>query len=181
MIKNSTALIATLLLSLFTLLLKAEDAPKKAGPDMQKLAFMTGKWKLDEVDEATPFSPAGKAAFTAETRFLYNDYFIQERGTGKVADLAVSYTVLTHYDAGAHLYRSLYYDSNGAVIHSDGTVEGHTIKGSGEQEVNGRKYRIKSYATFSEDGKTFNYEWSYSEDGVTWKPIFKGTGTRTGK
>lgn len=158
MIKNSTALIATLLLSLFTLLLKAEDAPKKAGPDMQKLAFMTGKWKLDEIDEATPFGPPGKAAFTAEIRFIYNDYFIQKRITGKIGDRAVSYTVIIHYDVGAHLYRSFYYDSNGAVVNSDATVEGHTIKGSNEREANGKKYRIKSYATFSDDGKTFNYE-----------------------
>lgn len=161
--------------------LRAQEASKAAAPEMQKLAFTVGQWKLDEVDEASPFGPAGKAVFKSQTRFLYNGHFVEESGTGKVGDLPVSYTVLTYFDSDAHLYRSLYYDSNGAVIHSAGTVEGRVIKGSGEQEANGKKYKIKSISTFAEDGKSFTYEWSYSDDGLKWKSFFRGTATRTGK
>jgi hypothetical protein len=157
----------------------AAAAEAKAGnAEMQKLSIFTGKWKLDEIDYESPFGPAGKAVYNAETKLIYNGHFLEEKGEGKVGDLEVKYTIITHYDAASRGYKSLYYDSNGALSPADVTVEGRTMRGRGTAEINGKKYQMKSVSTLSEDGKKSEYEWSYSEDGTNWKTMFKGTGTK---
>jgi hypothetical protein len=185
-IMKHTLSLAARLLSLFTLCFlslltpqpRAEDAPK-AAPEMKKVSMMIGKWKLEETDEATPFGPAGKATFKTECRYIYNGFFTEEKGVGKVSNVNVSYTILAHYDTDAHTYHFFYYDSNGVAIPSQGTVEGNTIRTHNTQTFNGKTYQIKGETNVATDGKSYTYEWQYSEDGKTWKPMFKGTATKS--
>jgi hypothetical protein len=175
-------LICVLSLSFLAPSIRAGDTSKGASPEMEKFSIFAGKWKLDEVDEASPFGPAGKATFKASSGFIYNGHFFQERGSGKVGDRKLDYTILTHFDSAAKKYRTIYYDSFGAVFVGDATLDGRTFKGRSSQQSNdGKTYQIKSETTLSEDGKKFTYEWLYSEDGKNWKPMFKGAGTRIGR
>ena len=171
------------ILSLFVTVpqINAEEFQKISNSEMKKFSSFIGSWKLDEIDEATPFGPAGKATFKTKSRFLFNGHVFEERGSGKVGDLKVDYLILTHYDAAAKKFRSTYYDSNGAVFAGEGSIEGRTIKGSSTQEINGKTYKMKNESTLSEDGKKFTYEWLYSEDGQNWKPVLRGSGIRTGR
>ncbi len=171
---KSSFVILALVLCLVEPRLSAQESPAKPGPEIKKLSLFVGSWKLNEVDEASPFGPAGAATFDTEIQFVHNGLFVEERGTGRLAGQPNSYTIVYHYDSEAHTYRSFFYDSNGSAMHAEGTLEGNTWRSHWSQIVHGKSYKFKSSSIFSSDGKTFTYVWSYSEDGATWKPWIQG-------
>jgi hypothetical protein len=171
-----------LTLCLLTARLKAADAPPKPGPEIKKFEIFAGKWKLDEVDEASPFGPAGTSTLHTEIRFIHNGFFMEENGKGKdQSNNPYSYTILYYYDSAAKTYRSFYYTSDGTAVQMVGNLEGNTWSYQWTQQDKGKNYHCKGVSTAAPDRKTFTYEWSYSEDSVTWKRMFRGTATKVGK
>ena len=166
---------------LFTLAAKASEPMPKPGPEMKKFEMFTGKWKLEEADAASPFSLAGKATFDTETRFVHDGFVVEEHGKGKLNGQPNTYTIVYYFDPAAGTYHSFYYDNTGVAIHADGTLTGNSWMAHWTQELKGKQYKGKGEAVLAPDGKKFTYEWTYSEDGVTWKPMFKGTATKVSK
>ena len=158
---------------------QAADAPPKPSPEIQKMGIFAGKWHLEEEDEATPFGPAGKSTMESQIRFAHDGFALEENGKGKDSSgKPVSYTIVYFYDPGAKSLRSFVYDNSGGAFLTTGTLDGNSWKNHWTQQLNGKDYKCKGVSTVTPDGKKFNYEWSYSEDGVTWKPMFKGTATK---
>ena len=100
----------------------------------------------------------------------------QKSGTG--ASAPFSYAALYFYDPTAHTLKSVYCSSDGLTMPSDCTFEGDSLKFTWTQEEKGQKYQCRQIWTVAPDRKTSKYEWNYSEDGVTWKPVCKGTAKR---
>ena len=170
-----------LALSLFAFSTNAAETPKKPGPEIKQFSALVGKWKLEESDPASPFGPGGKGTFRTEIRFVHDGFAVEEHGKGQLSATPNTYTIVYHFDPQAHIFRSFFYDNTGSAIHAEGTFNGRTWSAHGTQEVDGKKYMTRSVMQLAADGNKFTYEWTYSVDGVTWKPMFTGTGTRVGK
>jgi hypothetical protein len=78
----------------------------------------------------------------------------------------------------SNTYRAFYNDSEGFRLYSYDVIEGNSWKGSGIQEVKGKSYKTRTELLLAPDGKTFTYQWYYSEDGTNWKSILKGSGKK---
>lgn len=177
-IRNSIAIIG-LALSLIAPQLCAQEASPKPSPEIQKMGIFLGKWHLEEEGEATPFGPAGKSTMETEIRFMHDGFFMEETGKGKGSDGSSStYTILYYYDTPEKTLQSFYYGSHGTAVRTVGALEGNAWKNQWSQQFKGKDYKCKGVSTVSPDGKEFTYEWSYSEDGGTWKRMLRGTATK---
>lgn len=178
---KTSSLIATAIgLCLVTPALRAQDAQKQPSPEIKKFEAFVGKWSLDEVDEDCPFGPAGIFTCDTEIRFVQNGFAVEERGTGTGASAPFTYATLYFYDPTAHTLKSVYYNSDGLTMLADCTFDGDSLKSAWTQEEKGRRYQCRQIWTVAPDRKTSKYEWTYSEDGSTWKTVCKGTGKKIG-
>ena len=178
---KSAIVILSLGLSLLTPQLRAGDAPKKPGPEHKKLEILTGKWKWEETSEKTPFGLAGKSTHRSERRFIHGGFFLESQGKGRAPDGPYSWTTIYYYDPDNRAFRLFSCDNTGVVSTQLLTIEGSTMTTTWEQQADGKNYRCKEVSINATDGQSCTYEWSYSGDGVTWKPWLKGTGRKVGK
>lgn len=170
----------TLLLCLSAVYLRAEPSAPKPSAEISKFQPLIGKWKLTEVDEASPFSLQGEASFDEEFRFVHDGFALEESGAGKVGGKPLSYSSIHVFDVSAHVYRTFYSDSSGFRLYGYETIDDNLLKGHGIQNVGGKSYKTKSELKLASDGKTFTYDSQYSEDGVHWKYMWKGSGKKVG-
>ena len=177
-IQSPTLIALAIGLFLVSPVLQAQVTSNKPPPEIRKFEMLVGKWKIHEVDEASPLGVAAVLSLETEIRFIHNGFFIEETGKGKGPDgEPYSYTEITYYDTAAHTYRHINYDSNGFTAFGKGGFEGNTWRSNWTQEVNGKTYKCRNVVTVASDRQSWTYDWSYSEDGVTWKPMLKGTVT----
>lgn len=173
-------IITSLALCLLAPQLQAQPSSATPPPEIQKLAPWTGKWKITETAAPTPFGPAGNATYRVETRFVHAGVAMVSEGKGSGTAGPLTWTETVYFDRTANAYRNLYLDSTGIVGASPQTVDGNTVRGTWETSMAGRKYTCQAVATLAADHQSYTYEWTYSEDGVNWKPWLKGTATRVG-
>lgn len=177
--KISSLIALAIGLCLVTPALRAQEPPSRPSPEVQKMRILTGKWHLEEAGEATPFGPASKGTFETEIRFIHDGFVMEESGNGKNPDGSpYTYTILVYYDTPEKTLRSFYCDSGGITEHTVGKFEDNVWRNQWVRHFKGKDYKCKGVSTVSTDGKKFAYEWSYSEDGETWKRLFTGIATK---
>jgi len=142
-----------------------------------------GRWKFDEVSVATPLGPAGKATYRSIAKWAHGGFFVEEKGTGESPMGPYSWTLVTGYNPEKRAFTTFLYDSLGSVGGGTLSIEGDVTTGTWEQPGtagDGKMYRCKSVMVWAADGKSAKYTWTYSEDGITWKPWLEGTGKKSG-
>lgn len=171
-----------LALSLLAPQLRAADAPQGLRPEHKKLEIWTGKWALKETILATPFARAENREYSWDARLVHGGFCVEGRGKQRGTRAPITWTEIHYFDSNARAFRTFYADSEGTITHGTDTVEGDTWAGAPwEWQVDGKTYRAKSVLTFAPDGKSYSYQWTYSEDGITWKPWLSGTAKKVGK
>ncbi len=161
--------------------LRAVDAAPQPGPEHKKLACFTGKWKAELTTVETPLAPAGKATATHEGRFVQGGFHVESRGKGRSPMGTFTWTEIYYYDSSKKAYGNFAYDGTGQAGLAKADCNGNTWTLLWEQSVGGRSYQCRSVVTFAPDGKSSTVEWTYSEDGTTWKPWLTGKAKRVGK
>jgi hypothetical protein len=167
--------------------LGAQEAPKKPGPEHKKFEMLAGNWKYEEDHTESPFGHAGKATFNSEAQMILGGFFVEEKGKGETPDGPYAWVVVTAHDPDKGNYLSFNFDSEGFSSRpwkgevATGTLQGNTWTWTWNQEAKGKSYHLRSVNVFSPDGNINTYEWSYSEDGTTWKTWSKGKGTKVSK
>lgn len=180
--KRSLLLALGLALSLVAPSLRAADAPKALRSEHKKLEIWAGKWDLKETIFETPFGRPEQREYRWDVRLVHGGFCVEGHGKQRGTSNPLTWTEIHYFDPKTQAFRTFYADSDGMIGHGTDTVEGNTWAGSPWQwQVDGKTYHGKSVVTFSPDGKSQRYEWSYSEDGTTWKPWLTGTGKKAGK
>jgi len=173
--------IVTLALALSLPPLRAGDAAPQPGPQHNKLAVFAGKWKGEISTSETPFGPAGKATDAYEGRLVHGGFHVEIRGKGRGPEGPYSWTEIYYFDPVKKRYGNFYYDGNGEAGVAEGNTDGNTWTFTWDQPAKNKTYKGKSMITFAPDGRSSTYEWTYSEDGTTWKPWLTGKAKRVGK
>ncbi|MCC6234977.1 MAG: DUF1579 family protein [Verrucomicrobiales bacterium] len=159
---------------------RAEGEARKPSPELQKLAPWTGKWRIEETVSASPFGPAGKGSYRCVEKFAHGGYVVESQGKGRGPVAPLSWTEILYYDTAAAAFRSFYCDSDGVAATSNMELTGSSLKGTWTSEAGGKRYTFRTVSTIAADGKSYRYEWDYTEDGVTWKPLLRGVAKRVG-
>lgn len=179
---KSTVAILSLIVSLLAPQLRAGDSPKKPGPEHKKLEMLIGKWKHEDYTYPNPFGQSpGKGTAQSDAQFIHGGFFVIEHAKGRNPGGRYSGTVITYFDADQTTYSIFGCASDGWAGGLPVTIEGRTITACWEQQAGEKKYKLKAVTVYATNGRSLTYEHSYSEDGVTWKPLLKGTGRKVGK
>jgi ketosteroid isomerase-like protein len=154
---------------------QAAELPKKPGPEHKKLEMLVGKWKIEGIDFASPFGPAGKFTGDEEDRMILGGFFLESKGQGIGPDGELFRLEILAYDPEKHHYQDSYFSSRGEfdaawkVENAIFTIDGDKWNWSWAEEKEGKKYQNRQVIIFTPDRNSFSWETSYSEDGTTWK------------
>ncbi len=162
---------------------RAQEAPSKPGIAHQRLAAYAGHWRFSQEFEATPFSPAGKGTKKSTSTLTLGGFFLEERGEGKGPDGKYRWLSVTAFDPDKQHYQQFTFDNRGFSSRPDhgevtlGTEKSGTWTWTWDEEAQGKTYHCQAVDSFATDGKSYRYQWLYSEDGQNWKPWLKGEAT----
>lgn len=173
--------ILTLLLGLNAFHLLAETPTAKPGPEQLKLAVYAGKWEYEATAVKSPVGPAGSEKLTSVNRFINGGFHLETRGKGRSFGSPYRWTEIYYFDPDRREYRYFQHDSQGRAVHGPVTNEGNTWISRWELTADGTRYQCRTKVVFAPDGKSYTYEFGYSEDGVNWKPWLTGKARRVGK
>jgi hypothetical protein len=158
---------------------KTSDTPKTPGPEHQKLAMGTGKWKVEVNYLTSPFGPAGKETLTQESRIILDGFFLENRWRSVQASAGLEGAgaglEIIAYDPDKSVYQSCWFDSTGNFPRSwkpdvaTCTIAGDTWHWCWTEEKDGKIYQCREVDVFATNRQSFTAEDTYSEDGTTWK------------
>jgi hypothetical protein len=164
---------------LMTVSLKAQapQGPPMPGPEVKRLAYQVGTWKVE--GEAKPFGPmpGGKFSATEKCEWLTGGFFItcHNDGTSPMGnEKAVSFT---GYDANKKMYTYNEFSSMGERIDAKGTVDGDTWHWTAEDEMGGVKMSVR--VTVKEVSKTeYTFKLEMSQNGGEFTTVEVATGKK---
>ncbi|MBI3843806.1 MAG: DUF1579 family protein [Planctomycetes bacterium] len=129
----------------------AMTMPKPA-PELQKLAFLVGKWSGEETHFATEMMPAGKGQGTFETSFDLDGFFVHFQIHSKTDAMTYAAHGLLTWDAKTSQYSEWWFDNFGTVTQYIGTVDGDKFVMTADVDYMGKK--TKERVTFTKVSAT---------------------------
>jgi len=175
-VKKLTVFSALCVMSL-ALSIQAQEpqGPPKPGPEVKKLAYNVGTWKIE--GEAQPFGgmPGGKVSATETCSWYSGGFYVtcRSEGTGPMgASKSVSFM---GYDANDKVYTYHEFDSTGGAIDAKGTAEGDTWNWTAESKEGDDKYSVR--VTIKHVSKTeYTFKLEMSKNGGDFSTVEEMTG-----
>lgn len=181
MIQTQAVLVATCLFALLMAppALCAGEPAQRPAPYNKDIECWTGKWKYEEVMVSNPFLPAGKRTLFSVGKFVNKGHMVELQGRDQSRE-GYTWTEIYYYDHVKKTWANFYCDSDGIANNGPKNVDGQRWSSDWEEAAQGKTYKCRCVVTFAADGKSYTYEWTYSEDGQAWLPWVKGKATKTG-
>jgi hypothetical protein len=157
---------------------RAQMEMPKPGPELRKLDYFAGNWKMDVELKPGPMGPGGKMTGTDAMEWMAGGFFLVNHSKFEGAGMgAGSSTAFFGYDTDKKLYTYDEFTSTGEAVHSTGSVEGDTwtwLSDSkmGSQVVKGR-FTAKVLSPTS-----YSFKFEYSQDGAKWSTVMDGNATK---
>jgi hypothetical protein len=178
MMRNLYSALAALLLVSLCAAQPPQGLPKP-GPELKRLGYFAGSWKVEGKMEPGPGMPqGGPMSSTDKATWDFGNFFLVTRsemggGMGK----EVSYM---GYDAQKKQYTYDAYSSMGMAEHATGNVSGKTWTWNSDTAMGGQPMKMRG--TITEQSPTqysMKFE-SSTDDGKTWSPAFEATAKQAG-
>jgi len=154
---------------------QAPQGPPKPGPEVARLAYGVGTWKIE--GEAKPFGPmpGGKFTATENCEWFPGGFFVMchTDGSGPMgSQKAVSFQ---GYDPNEKAYTYREFSSGGEAIEARGTVEGDTWHWTSESKMGDT--RMSARVTIKEVSKTeYTFKLEMSQNGGEFSVVEEATG-----
>jgi hypothetical protein len=153
-------------------------APPKPAPELKKLDYFVGKWKMDGDSKPGPMGPGGKMTMTQENAWMDGNFFVVGHSKfdapGMGGGVATSYT---GYKPDEKVYTYDEFNSMGEAEHSTGTLDGDTWTWLSEEKMGPQTMKGRfTMKIASPTSYTFKFE--MSQDGATWTTAMDGTATK---
>ncbi len=143
---------------------QSQEALRKPGPEVQKLAVMVGTFRNEgEVKAGAlgPNSPAMKVSGTDECKWTANGFGLACTETVDIGGTKETETFLQYYDPISNKYEEHGVRSTGEVENQTGTVSGDTWTWPGQSSVGGKVFHQRYTMKFvSKDSYEYTDEWS---------------------
>jgi hypothetical protein len=168
-------LTACVILIAIPLQAQAPQGPPKPGPEVQKLAYHVGTWKIE--GEAKPFGPmpGGKFTSTEKCEWYSGGFFVMchSEGTGPMGSAkGVSFM---GYDQNEKVYTYHEFTSTGEAIDSKGKVDGDTWNWTAESKMGDVKISVR--VTIKDVSPTeYTFKLEMSQNGGDFSVVEQATG-----
>ena len=174
--KRVTSLVAFCVLSLAVSTQAQEpQGPPKPGPEVAKLAYNVGTWKIE--GEAKPYGgmPGGKVASTEKCSWYSGGFFVtcHSEATGPMgSSKGVSFM---GFDLNDKAYTFHEFDSTGETIDAKGTVDGDTWNWTAESKMGDDTYSVR--VTIKHVSKTeYTFKLEMAKNGGDFSVVQEMTG-----
>jgi len=156
---------------------QAQMQMPKPGPELKKLDYFAGTWKLDGDVKPGPMGPGGKTTGTEHNKWMDGGFFLESHNeyTSPMGNSTGVYFL--GFDVNDKVYTYDEFDSMGEAVHAKGTVDGNTWTWTSEEKMNGQLMKGRfTVKIVSPTSYTFKFE--MSQDGSNWMPVMDGTATK---
>ena len=160
---------------------QSPTTPPKAGPEVEKLAVMVGKFTVeDEVKAGAmgPTSPAMKFSGTEDCRWTAGGFAVTcEAALYRPGRRKYSEASFVYYDPTSKTYRSHAVDSSGGIEDKTGTVSGDVWTWLGDSIFGGKMYHTR-YIMKVVSADSYEYTDESGENENSMKVFVSGKETR---
>ena len=171
--------ILPIVMLLLSMLVQAQAPPKPTpGPEVKKLDYFMGTWKMEGDVKPSAFGPGGKMAETDHSEWMPGGFFLLIHSETKAPIGEGKGLAIMGYKPDDKVYTYHEFDSMGETISATGTVEGdtwtwHSEDKMGEKIMKGR-YTVK---VLSPTSYTFKFE--MASDTGEWNTVMEGKATKS--
>ena len=113
------------------------------GPEVKKLDYFAGNWKMEGDAKPGPFGPGGKFTSTEHNEWMSGGFFLVSHSSATGAMGNSTSTAFYGYNTNEKTYTFHEFASNGEFIHANGTLSGDTWTFINEDKINGQPVRFR--------------------------------------
>ena len=164
---------------LFAPMVQAQAPPMpKPGPELKRLDYFMGTWKIEGETKPSPYGPGGKVTGTDLNEWMPGDFFLVTHSDIKSPMGEGKGLAIWGYKTDDKLYTYQEYDSTGEAFSATGTVQGDTWTWLSEYKMGGKVMKGRyTVNVVSPTSYTFKYE--MASDSGEWNAIMEGKATKT--
>jgi Protein of unknown function (DUF1579) len=148
------------------------------GPEVKKLDYFAGNWKIEGEAKPGPMGAGGKFSGTEHAEWMSGGFFLQSHGTESGAMGSGTSLAVYGYDTNEKVYTFHEFSSTGEFVHAKGTVSGDTWTWTNEDKMEGKtvrgRYTVKVISPASYSAKL-----ELQIEGADWFTAFEAKATKT--
>jgi uncharacterized protein DUF1579 len=170
------ALAAIALSAIFAVAQNPPPVPKPA-PEVQKLKYFLGTWKVEGDVKPGPMGPGGKFSGIDRNQWMPGGFFVVGHNTGDMAAVKVTGTSYLGYNTEDKVYTYNEFNSMGEAVAAKGTVDGDTWTWTNEEKMHGKlvKGRFTEKIT---SPTSYDFKFEASVDGGPFQTVMEGKATK---
>jgi hypothetical protein len=157
---------------------RAQMQTPKPAPELKKLDYFVGNWKVEGEMKPGPMGPGGKMTGTDAWGWMEGGFFLVNHskfvGAGMGAGSATSYM---GYDTDKKVYTYDEFNSMGETVHSTGTVEGDTWIWQNDTKMGSQTMKGR-FTVMIVTPTSYTFTFEVSQDGETWSTVMDGKETK---
>src|SRR5208283_2062405 len=173
-------MIAVFAAAMFLLpLIVQAQAPQmpKPGPELKKLDYFMGTWKMDGDMKPSPYGPGGKFSGTDHNEWMTGGFFLVTHSDSKSSMGEGKGLAVMGYNTDDKVYTYHAFDSMGEAISATGAVQGDTWTWHSEDKMGGKVMKGRyTVNVLSPSSYTFKFE--MASDTGEWNTIMEGKATK---
>ena len=155
----------------------AQNPQPQPGPEVKKLDYFAGDWKLEGEMKPGPFGPGGKYTGSEHSQWMEGGFFLVSHSTQTTPMGSITAFAVYGYDPNDKVYTFDEFNTVGEAVHAKGTVEGDTWTWTSETKMGSKTMRGRfTEKILSPTSYTFKFE--ASVDGAAWMTIVEGKLTK---
>lgn len=152
------------------------EMPKPA-PELKKVDYFAGAWKMDGAMKPGPMGPGGKVTGSEHNKWMDGGFFLESHSEFSGPMGRSTGVAFMGYDINDKAYTYDEFNSVGEAVHSKGMVEGDTWTWTNEEKMNGQTWKGR-FTIKVLTPNSYNFKFEMSEDGTNWMPMMDGTATK---
>ena len=176
--KRATALLAVCVMLLaITTQAQTPQGPPKPGPEVARIGYNVGTWKVE--GEFKPFAgmPGGKYTATQKCEWYTGGFFVMCRSDGMSPIGPEKGVSFAGYDSNEKVYTYHEFTNNGDAIDAKGTVNGDTWTWTAESKMGDTKMSVR--VTVKEVSKSeYKFKLEISQNGGEFAVVQEATGRK---
>src|SRR5271170_5385964 len=152
-------------------------APKPA-PELKKLDYLVGTWKMEGESKPGPMGPGGKMTMAEEDAWMEGGFFLVSHSKFEAPGMGSgSGTSFMGYNPDQKTYTYDEFNSMGESEHATGTVDGDTWTWLSDEKMGPQAMKGR-YTTKILTPTSYTFKFEMSTDGVTWSTVMNGKATK---